>query len=529
MNQIFKKMTVAALLFAVALTGCKSTTDTKSAKKDTDEKADIVVISHPLSCEVDGEETATGKYPEIVLSKAMQKKYPELWESISMTNTDWESMTKRTVGEYGVVDEEIPHDMPFVFEYDIKVLRCDEKLLTFELNYYDESGGAHPNHGTTTLNYDPEEGCYLSIEAVVNDTHAFASDIRKEMEKEYDEETMQVIDDYHYYDSENDMSEDVFENMIDTDSLTWVLDEKGITVLFSPYVIAPYAYGELAVTLSYEDYPDLINEEYRLDKAQDLSKIVKYKEDKIEKVEPENSGDDNESESWTLDNPSWDYYVEDYQVPTSKSPIQLVELSKEKTDWLVISDWASQNGFDVADPCYGDDEYSYLPMYGETDEYNYSRLRVYPANEDGIVCEYDFNLLCNGPDNRDGTYSKVKQTIRYEKIVGETLYVEISHMGYASEESNSAYIVAIDLNTNEVLFKTEPLTANASNFQIYDDFIICGYGFTGEDDYLYILDRFTGKRLESIKLNSAAEQIEIADDILYVATYDTAYQFKITQ
>lgn len=527
MNQIFKKMTVAALLVAVAFTGCKNTADTKSVKKDTDEKADVVVISHPLVCEVDNTVTATGKYPEIVLSKKMQKKYPQLWEEISTLNSNWESEATRTVGQYGVIDEEIPHDMPFVFEYDIKVLRCDDKLLTFELSFYDESGGAHPNHGATILNFTPEEGCYLSVNSVINDPDVLASNIRKELEKEYDEETMQVIDEYYYNPDEN-ASEDVFQNEIDEDTLRWILDEKGFTVFFPPYDIAPYAYGELAATLSYEDYPDLINEEYRMDKAQDLDKLVTYKEDEEKTVPPESEEEEDTNSLVLIENPTWEYYVADHQKASSHTPISLTEISREESDFLVLDEWAQKNGFDVAEPGYGDDEYSYLPMYTDDDSYDYTRLRVYPTYEDGVICEYDLSLLCNGPDLASSATTKKNQTIRYEKIVDDILYVEICHLGYASEEPHTAYIVGIDLNTNEVLFKTEPLTANASNFQIYDDFIICGYGFTGENDQLYILDRYTGKRVGSVELCSAPGQIELVDDVLYVATYNTAYQFKIT-
>ena len=52
-------------------------------------------------------------------------------------------------------------------------------------------------------------------------------------------------------------------------------------------------------------------------------------------------------------------------------------------------------------------------------------------------------------------------------------------------------------------------------------------GFTDEPDYIYLLDRFTGQTMDKIKVNTAADQFEVVDDTLFVATYNTAYEFKI--
>lgn len=532
MKRLLKKFTVMAVLVSLALTGCKSTKEEGTVEKEENEKAGIVVVTHPLSCVNNGREVVTGKYPEVKLSKKYQKKYPQLWEELSNTNMGWAVKTKEEISGLGGVEPEESREEPYVSDATIQVLRFDKHLLILELDYYDETGGAHPNHGCTTMNYDPSTGNFVELADTLTDSDSFAATIRKAMEKEYDEETMQAIDEYYYYDEDTDSSPDPFQNHLDKDTYSWVINEKGLTIFFSPYDIAPYAYGDISVELSYEDYPDLIKEKYRLDEAQNLSSLVEYKEDEVETVLPEEQnylGDDEESEAWTLDNPSWSYYVDDAQKASSHTPISLTEISREESDFLDLYTWTDKYGFSYADPCYGTDEYSYLPMYKDDNSYEYTRLRVYPANEDGIVCEFDLSKLCDGPDSTSGTTSKVNQTIRYEAIVGDILYVEISHYGYAYEEKNTAYIVGIDLETGNVLFKTEPLTANASNFQIYDDFIICGYGFTSEDDYLYILDRYTGKRINSIPLRSAANQIEVVDDILYVATYNTAYQFKITQ
>ena len=57
--------------------------------------------------------------------------------------------------------------------------------------------------------------------------------------------------------------------------------------------------------------------------------------------------------------------------------------------------------------------------------------------------------------------------------------------------------------------------------------IICGYGFTNEPDYLYLINKNTGDLLQQIKLNTAPEYIIRKQDQLYVRTYDTDYIFEI--
>ena len=79
------------------------------------------------------------------------------------------------------------------------------------------------------------------------------------------------------------------------------------------------------------------------------------------------------------------------------------------------------------------------------------------------------------------------------------------------------------------LWKTETVGGNARNFEISGNEIVCGYGFTAEDDFLYQIDRDTGRVLEQIPVNSQADYIIQKDDQLFVRTYDTNYVFQITQ
>ena len=136
----------------------------------------------------------------------------------------------------------------------------------------------------------------------------------------------------------------------------------------------------------------------------------------------------------------------------------------------------------------------------------------------------DFSAFCS-EEYEYGEY----QWVRWARVDGQMLYVSLSHNTYSENAPNHAYITAIDLTDMSILWKTEPLVSNARNFEIIGNEIVCGYGFTAEDDFLYQIDRDTGRILEQIPVNSQADYIIQKDDQLFVRTYDTNYVFQITQ
>ena len=91
----------------------------------------------------------------------------------------------------------------------------------------------------------------------------------------------------------------------------------------------------------------------------------------------------------------------------------------------------------------------------------------------------------------------------------------------------NAYITAIDLENERILWRSQPLVANSSNFLIKDNVIISGYGFTAEPDYIYLLSLDTGEVLQQIPVKSAPEYLIVRDRKLYVRTYNTDYVYQI--
>lgn len=122
----------------------------------------------------------------------------------------------------------------------------------------------------------------------------------------------------------------------------------------------------------------------------------------------------------------------------------------------------------------------------------------------------------------------IDMSVSWAHYDGRVLYVSHSHSTYSKSSNGfNAYITAIDVNSNRILWRTEPLVCNSSNFFIEDDVIVSGYGFTNEKDYLYVLCRLTGNILQKTKIKTAADFIVEKDNLIYVRTYNMDYIFKL--
>ena len=539
----------AILLAASMLSGCSKTTatednsdasksqisadDAKSAdtldiieplkpEELADGKRYITVVNNRITCSDDEKEWASGCYPQIIFNDEYKEKYPRLSERIDELNAIWAKETPKNVAEYAswAKTDTYSEDPHYESEVKLQVVRADDRLFTLLLSFFDWSGGAHPNHYTASINIDPVTGSDLRLDQILDDSTCLSEAIRTNLEKNY-EGIMEEVDSFYFQDEDDDP--DQFVQKLKDDSYTYTLDDKGLCIMFSPYEIASYAAGYMEVTLTTQEYPQLIKKDYIMDKPAKMDKIVAEKEGPVTEVEPQA---DSNAETLSISNPTWDYYLSENAKAPGNKGLKLTKTDEKKSDWLELHAWAERNGFTEASPEYSDENYSYLPYNSLDSSFMYTGIIVSDA-DNNTVCDYDLNTLCNGPDDKDGKTSACTQFIRYAILTDDVLYVEMSHYGYASEEPDSAYIAAIDVSTGEVLFKTEPLTANAGNFRIVGDTIICGYGFTAEPDHIYLLDRYTGERYSEIPVNSAPAQFEVVGDELYVATYNTEYVFKI--
>ncbi len=122
----------------------------------------------------------------------------------------------------------------------------------------------------------------------------------------------------------------------------------------------------------------------------------------------------------------------------------------------------------------------------------------------------------------------VQMAITWAHVEGNILYVANSHSTYArSSRGYNAYVTAIRIPDNRILWRSQPLVSNAHDFVVIGDAIICGYGFTDEPDFLYVLNKADGRVAQRVPVKTAPSDLVLHSDQLYVRTYNTDYTFEL--
>jgi hypothetical protein len=134
---------------------------------------------------------------------------------------------------------------------------------------------------------------------------------------------------------------------------------------------------------------------------------------------------------------------------------------------------------------------------------------------------FDFENYAWPPRIRPGDREFVYEQPVWAQEVGGTLYVETAHSTYASSSyGRNGYVTAIDLATRRAAWRSPALVANAGTFLVTKRYLVTGYGFTDEPDYVYLLDRASGNLVDAVRLPNAPERITWQQGLVRVRTYD---------
>lgn len=142
---------------------------------------------------------------------------------------------------------------------------------------------------------------------------------------------------------------------------------------------------------------------------------------------------------------------------------------------------------------------------------------------------YDFRRYAWPPRIAPGEREFVYEETVYAKEAAGVLLVETAHSTYAkSSYGLNGYLNAVDLKMRKLRWRSPALVANAGNFVLLNGTVITGYGFTAEPDYLYAIDRATGRVTGRLLLPSSPERIARHGNVLTVETYDHRVVVQVT-
>ncbi|MGK3986947.1 hypothetical protein WME99_28165 [Sorangium sp. So ce136] len=145
-----------------------------------------------------------------------------------------------------------------------------------------------------------------------------------------------------------------------------------------------------------------------------------------------------------------------------------------------------------------------------------------------VVAFFDFESFLVPPAFAPKEAEFVRGHVGWAVARDGVLYVSSGHRTYAaSSKGKNAYLSALDLATGQLLWQSAPLVCNAENFVLRGDHLLCGYGFTAEPDFLYVLERATGKVVSKLPMKSGPEFLVEKEGKLFVRTYDTDYVFDL--
>lgn len=244
--------------------------------------------------------------------------------------------------------------------------------------------------------------------------------------------------------------------------------------------------------------------------------------------------------SWAQDNPHDSAPAEDAAPKSDSSEIKTIVILEKGTKAFVSEEYAkrveSQNNpvhiqlkvrnkhkSELIDNQTKHKEYKY-PVLNRTEdgityqgiaykrqyEYMYSQLLITNSKSEKII----YDLSDFGKHDTDPTY------IRFAILKDNILYVSLAHNTYKETNPDTAFILAINPSDGKILWRSDNIVSNTNNFLIIKDTIVCGYGFTKEPDFIYTLDLYSGKVLDTLPVKSGPAYFILQNDLIHVATYN---------
>lgn len=185
---------------------------------------------------------------------------------VTVTNSGFDNLSKALEKQFGPVesgDEEYAEYLEYAKEHysmldnpdeflnyslteEVSIGRNDAVVLSLISGYYEYSGGAHGMYGTEGYTYDVASGDVLLLADLLEDADGFytaATDyIINALDEEYGED---LFPDYQ---------ETVSDNWTGEFGTDYYLDDAGIVIVYTPYMVGPYVIGEVKITLPYEEF-----------------------------------------------------------------------------------------------------------------------------------------------------------------------------------------------------------------------------------------------------------------------------------
>ena len=202
----------------------------------------------------------------VYLNKAIEIENDLIAERYEKSFAEVKEAAENAIAEQREDTEEFPVGN---MEGKIIPVQCDQTVLSFyEVSSVYYPGAAHGSIGYSGYNYNPENGAQITLAEVFTDPAALKPVVAKYLRAQADGSPIEDAEDaLQYYFDEGNM-----------DALTWVIDQDGVTFLFAPSDIAPYAMGTLEARIYFDREPSLFTGNYGSSKEGYVKPLSPYTE-----------------------------------------------------------------------------------------------------------------------------------------------------------------------------------------------------------------------------------------------------------
>ena len=263
----------------------KNEDESKDENKDNEEELTGNGILHPDVTYYDKTGYITGEnYTNVFegstftvsLPADEANKYPELQKNLEAYFRQQKESDELQYNEiFSWLEQDINDGMsyfPYTCKSELRMIRSDEEVLSLNRVVESYSGGAHGFYYTDPVNFDVKSGNQIELTDIFKDTSALPGMIMTKLMEDVEDASEMLWDD----------AEEIIKKLIDGNTdygeINFLVDKKGVKFYFEPYLLAPYASGELMVEIPYNsaDSDNIFKKDYSVLSNQGFIEFGEY-------------------------------------------------------------------------------------------------------------------------------------------------------------------------------------------------------------------------------------------------------------
>lgn len=173
------------------------------------------------------------------------------------SNKNPDGLAKTFFEDYENVLKDASPDFPVVYALDVNssVVYNKPAALSVSIDYYINTGGAHPNSYAKYFVFNPKSGKQVKLSDIF--ISGFDDKLNKLIDKKYRE--LRNLKETDRLDGEKGY---LFENFIKFND-NFILTKEGINFFYNNYEIAAYAVGPTELKFTYKELTEILKPEYK--------------------------------------------------------------------------------------------------------------------------------------------------------------------------------------------------------------------------------------------------------------------------